>query len=157
VDHAVRIKFSVKDDAVRAELRYATKTVPENARKEMHRAADRIVKQAKLNAPVESGALEDSIRKERSTGDRGRLQLDIVAGGEGDLDRYALIMHESDYELGPRSRAKQQAVGGRAKVGRKFVTRAVNKEKKTIREGIAAVVSQTISRLFSNVRKRLGR
>ena len=146
----MKIKMSVQGaDTVRAELRNGAKKVQENSRKEMHRAADRIVKQAKLNAPVESGSLEESIRKERSTGDNGRLQIDVVAG-EG-LEPYATIMHESDYKLGPDSQDKQDQLPG-VKVGRKYLSRAVTKENKTIREGIAASVSAALSGLIKRMK-----
>jgi hypothetical protein len=121
---------------VAAELRYKATKVPENARKVMRRAADRIVKEAKLNAPVDDHELEDSIHKEISYEGRGRLKIDIVAGGviRGvDVDRYAVVIHEN-YEgtlkkgPGAGTIAKQIANPGRV-IGSKFIQRAVDAER----------------------------
>jgi hypothetical protein len=123
-------------EEVKTQLRYAATKVPDNARKIMHRAADKIVQESKLNAPVDDGELEDSIHKEIGYEGRGRLKIDIVAGGviRGvDVDRYAVIIHEN-YEgtlkkgPGKNTIAKMMANPGRI-VGSKFIQRAVDKQR----------------------------
>lgn len=129
---------------VLSRLRNIGEKVADNARKTMHRSADRVVKEAKLNAPIEEGDLEESITKHVKYEDRGRLAIDITAGGENairNIDQYAAIIHENyeeiirnppqdDYgrELRERTRAKQAANPGRY-VGGKFLERALEEER----------------------------
>lgn len=131
---------------VRLELRNIGDRVVETARKTMHRSAQRIETMAKRMAPVDHGNLEESIHIERSTGDRGRLQLDVVAGGvvNGvDTDQYAAIMHESDYELGWQSIDKQ-ASNPDVVVGRKYLERAAEDEEAKLRPRMIAAVMREI-------------
>lgn len=138
---------------VLAKLRYLSEKIPRTARNQMNRAADKMVAEAKLNAPERSGALVDSIRKEKTYGDKGRLQIDIVAGGTPLTDRYVAEVHEnyegmtapSKYGSGPSARTyeKRRANPGRY-IGEKFLDRAVNDYKgklpKEIMEAIVSVI-----------------
>jgi hypothetical protein len=104
--------------------------VPKQGRKVMDRGADKIVKEAALNAPVDKHNLEDAIHKEKSYEDRGRLKIDIVVGGEVrgvDVDRYAMLIHENYEGMNPGkgTLAKRAANPGRY-VGGKFLERAVD-------------------------------
>lgn len=131
-------------DALVLQLRHVSQTVPDKARKTMHRAADRIVKEAKLNAPVDDKELEDSIRKEISYEARGRLKIDIVMGGmvRGvDVDRYAVAIHENyeAYKAGKNTIAKRAANPGRY-IGSKFLTRAGDKEKDKLMQDMITTV-----------------
>lgn len=138
----MKIQMHSNAGAVAQELRHTGERVVENARKVMHRAAARIVKGAKLRAPVDEHNLEESIHIEKTYGERGRLQIDVVAGGfvnGRDVDEYAVIMHESDYKLGKGSQAKQDANPG-VQVGSKFLERAAEVEEEVLdRVMIAAV------------------
>lgn len=149
----MKIKMKVSGvNELKAAMRHAAGTVPDAARKQMHRGADRIVKEAQKNAPVDKHNLEESIRKEKSYGDRGRLQIDIVAGGEVNgvnVDEYAVIMHESDYNLGPGSQAKQ--AGQQNIVGRKFLERAVDKEAKHMESYTRKSVMTTLIAAFKGI------
>lgn len=114
---------------LQAQLRSVGLLVPANARKVMQSAADQIVKEAKLNAPVDTHALEDSIRQTKSYSTfRGRLQIDIDVGGFVDginVDLYALEVHENyDGRMpGPGTLAKMAANPGRH-IGSKYLERA---------------------------------
>lgn len=133
-------------------MRHAAGTVPDAARKQMHRGSDRIVANAKKMAPVDRHNLEESIRKEKSYGDRGRLQIDIMAGGTVngvDVDQYAVIMHESDYSLGKASRAKQ--AGQSEIVGPKFLERAAMQEAKHMQGYVKKSVFSTLSAIFKGL------
>lgn len=133
-------------------MRHAAATVPDAARKQMHRGADRIVKNAQKMAPVDEHNLEQSIRKEKSYGERGRLQIDITAGGEVNgvnVDDYAVIMHESDYSLGPKSRAKQTAQ--QEIVGPKFLERAALDEGKHMQGYTKKTVFSTLQAIFKGL------
>jgi hypothetical protein len=124
----------------------------------MDRGADKIVKEAQLNAPVDKHNLEDAIHKEKSYEDRGRMRVEIVVGGEVrgvDVDRYAMMVHEN-YEgmlravrkdgsqggPGPGTLAKRAANPGRY-VGEKFLERAVDDQMpKIIAQMSAAIIRE---------------
>jgi hypothetical protein len=138
---------------VLAELRSIGQRVPEAARKTMHRTSDWIVKEAKLNVPVDTHNLEESIRKEVSYGGRGRLQIDITCGGivNGvNVDLYALEVHEN-YEgmtkngPGPGTLEKMKANPGR-KIGSHFLSRAVEEAQKKLRNQMIEAIVKEIRR-----------
>jgi hypothetical protein len=117
-------------DELMAQLRYVAGKVPDNARKVMHRQADKVVKLAQLYAPFDDGELEESIHKEVGHEDNNRLAIDIVAGGivNGvDVDTYAAEMEENYESMkpGPGTIAKREANPG-VYVGGKFLERALN-------------------------------
>jgi ASC-1-like (ASCH) protein len=109
-------------------LRHAADRVKDSARKQMHRSADKIVREAKLNTPVDRHNLEESIRKEVSYGDRRRLQITVIAGGEVNgvnVDQYAALIHEHYESMKPG----KGTIAKRAKypdryIGSKFLERA---------------------------------
>lgn len=138
--------YSVNNEKVVVELHSLGERVVENARKTMHASARRIVKEAQLNAPVDQHNLEKSIHIEKSYGERGRLEITVVAGGtvDGrDVDEYATIMHESIYALGPKSQEKQNAHPERI-IGPKFLERAADKEEETLRSKMVAAIRRVI-------------
>lgn len=123
-----------------AMLRYNAVAIPDKARKTMHRIADRIVKGAKLNAPVDLHNLEDSIHKVARYESRGRLALDIEMGGEVNgvnVDEYAMEVHEHYESMiakngpGDGTAAKRLENPNRY-VGEKFLERAFDDEKQKI-------------------------
>ena len=125
-------------------LRHTGERVADTARKHMHRIADRIVKEARLNAPVDKHNLEESIHKEVDYGYRGRLNISIVMGGVVNgvnVDKYVLEVHESISRMkpGPNTLAKMAANPGR-KIGEKFLERALeenqDKLEKALIEGV---------------------
>lgn len=133
-------------------MRHAAEVVPDAARKQMRRGAVRIVDNAKKMAPVDEHNLEESIRQEKSYGYRNRLQIDIVAGGEVNgvnVDDYAVIMHESDYNLGPKSRQKQ--AGQTEMVGPKFLERAALQEGKHMEGYTKKTVFSTLQAIFKGL------
>ncbi|WP_425284348.1 HK97 gp10 family phage protein [Ancylobacter rudongensis] len=138
-------------------LRNIADTVPSTARKQMTRSAERIVKVAKILVPRDTGLLEESIRIEKSYGTRGRLQIDIVAGGTGEvlrgdgyitLDQYASVVHEH-YEdwvirtngMGPNTLAKQ-AANPEHVIGSKFLERAAVAEEPKLERNIIQSILQ---------------
>lgn len=141
-------------NAVRTELRNIADIVPRTARSQMRRSSERIVKRAKENCPEDFGSLVESIRIERDyEGIRGRLQIDVIAGGKEvlgrngmiDLDQYAWIVHENYWNgvaykngPGPKTLAKIAQYGPR--VGEKFLEEAANfEEPKLISNSIRAI------------------
>lgn len=135
-------------DTLMAKLRYVATTVPENGRKTMHRAADRIVREAKLNTPVDTHNLEATIRKEVEYGFRGRLKINIVMGGVVNgvnVDQYATIIHERYEQVisvngpGEGTLAKRAANPGRY-IGEKFLERALEDNRERLEESIFQAV-----------------
>lgn len=135
----------VKETILR--LRNIGDRVHENARKTMHRAADRIAKRAAQMAPVDKHNLEEAIEKRVTyEGPKGRLAIDVgikdsVNGV--DVSQYAVIMHEGYYELGPKSEEKQVRTG--VKVGRDFLTRAAKEEQEKLAARMIAGVKEDIT------------
>lgn len=139
---------------VRALLRNVASRVPETARKTMHRAADRVVKRAKLYVPEDTTALRESIRKDVAYGYRGRLKIDIIVGAatyvnvkgrEINLDDYALIIHEhySALEPGPGTVAKRAGNPG-VYIGERFLTRAMDDEVETLNRDMNQAVTRIL-------------
>ncbi len=73
---------------------------------------------AKQMAPVLEGDLEGSIKVQETIEVGQRKTFTVITEGVP----YAVYMHENVYELGPLSRAKNEA--GQHQVGRKFMDRA---------------------------------
>lgn len=147
------IKMNVKGaENVVFQLRHTAKVVEDRARKTMHRAADRIVREARLNAPVDRHNLEKSIRKEKSYGYRGRLQIDVVMGGIVDgvnVDNYATEMHENydDYEPGEATKMKQAQHPERI-VGGKFLERAADVERRKLQPTMLEMITSTLREIW---------
>jgi HK97 gp10 family phage protein len=125
-------------------LRNIGERVAENARKTMHRAADKIVERARLMAPVDEGNLEEAIQKDiKYEGKRNRLAIDIVimdtVNGVNVAD-YATYMHEGSYNLGPLSQAKQASTG--VTVGPGFITRAGEEQKIKLEAAMIGAVNE---------------
>lgn len=138
-------------EEVKVQLRYMEEKVADLARKQMHRSAERIVKEAQLNAPVDKHNLEKSIHIEKAYGTRGRLNIDVVAGGvvDGvDVDQYVLEMHEfyENYEPGPATLEKMRQNPDRT-IGSHFLTRAAAKEEPRLNETMIAVIKTVDTKL----------
>lgn len=127
--------------------------VPENARKTMRRAAERIVINAKIYVPEDTGALMNSIRLESSYGTRGRLQINVVAGGQEvinangrmvNLDQYAAIIHETFNEMNAGTRTLQKMAANPGKVGARFLSRAAAEEEGRLQNDMVVAITQTI-------------
>jgi hypothetical protein len=142
-------------DRVRISLRNIAEKVPDGARKVMHRAADDIVKTAKIMTPVDLGNLENSIKILKSYGYRGRLQIDIgvePSGGEVNyngkpinVNDYAAIIHENyeQYKPGKRTLAKRAQYPGYY-IGSGFMTRAAAREEPLLNKQMIDTIERII-------------
>jgi hypothetical protein len=144
--------------SVESMLRNIARRVPDAARGQMKRSAERTVKLAKQMTPEDEGHLADSIRIEKTYGDHGRLQIDIVAGkGRAtrvngrtvDLEQYALLVHEA-YETavapngpGKNTRRKMAANPG-VQIGSGFLVRALQKEAEAFERVMIQVINRAI-------------
>jgi hypothetical protein len=143
----VKMTVKVKGMAsVKMLLRSVGEKVPETARKQMHRSAARIVERAKLYVPEDTEALKNSIRIEKSYGERGRLQIDVIAGDatvfnaagrEIDLNQYAWIIHERYRDMQPGEKTlEKRAANPEAYIGEKFLARASAEEQPKLERNI---------------------
>ena len=121
--------------------------------------AKRIQQRASAYAPVDEGNLEESIKIERVRSEQtGRTSIRVGVDEDHQLPSrpgktvgaYAARMHEGTYNLGPKSLSKQQRLGVR--VGRKFLERALNDEKRQLEAEMLIAIAQTIRR--ANARRR---
>lgn len=108
-----------------AEMSKATRT---KVRKIMIKGGEDILKASIQMTPVKEGDLEAAQHLDVVTDDGNVLSLEIVVGGVGlgrDVDDYATILHEGQYNLGPASQAKNDSNPSDRPVGPKFLERAV--------------------------------
>lgn len=135
-------------DAVVAELRYKAERIADNARKQMHRQADFIVEEARLNAPVDKHNLEKAIQKKVSYGYRGRLQIDIEVGGivNGvNVDLYAAEIHENYESMNPGKGTIQKREDNPDRyVGGKFLERALEANRERVLKAIKNEVDKSL-------------
>lgn len=112
----------------------------------------KVIKRKTINALDAVGAFAAGETKDRTPIDEGFLTEDVeyqVYPNENIVviripinapsAEYAIKMHEDSYNLGPRSAAKAQATG--KLVGRKYITRSLDEEKKPIKEIIKRELS----------------
>lgn len=134
-------------------LKNIAEKVPSHASRAMRRAAQRIVNRAKIYVPEDTEALKNSIRLEAQRGVRGRLEINVIAGGleviniKGrmvNLDQYAAIIHEAyeDMNPGEKSIAKMELYPG--KVGSGFLTRAAEDERETLSRNVIEDITRLI-------------
>jgi len=115
-------------DSVLAGLERISGRATRAARRTEAKYGELIAETARKMAPRKTGRLEREIKHERvSAGGNRRMS---VIGVDLDAVPYALFMHEGweghpNYQLGPESLRKAQAVG--EVVGRKFLQRALDR------------------------------
>lgn len=120
----------------------------------LREAAQIIVEEARANAPIDTGDLENAIvasetRERNSLGQFGQVQVQVgVDVSRLNLEAhdgydYSIKMHEDpNYNLGPLSQAKQD--GSSHTVGYKYLTRALKEKSKEARAVIVAAVKGAI-------------
>lgn len=112
----------------------------------VNKGADAIVKEAQANAPVDTHNLESAIHISERTTRRNNIAINIEVSGVGDDGRdvaeYAMVMHESFYNLGPLSIEKQASDSNHI-IGRKYLERAVDKQKPAIIAAISKAVKDS--------------
>jgi len=96
-----------------------------------------LLREAKKRAPHETGALERGIQSDvRGT------EIFLTAGGEGSA-RYAGVRHDNDYQLRAGSLRKQSS--DNVKVGKNYLKRAIQSNKKKILKGLELVNAGKLS------------
>lgn len=118
----------------------------------MERGAEDVQELARKMSPVDMGNLEKAIKIASDTegiNRRKRFEIyideDMPAEGRKvgiKVGKYSVYMHESIYNLGKKSKAKESAVG--VKVGRKFLERAGEELTPEIVEKVKAAVAKVV-------------
>lgn len=136
-------------------LENVAKKAPKESQKALEEGGNKIKREAIRRAPVDEGNLENAIYgpeddegiKKDYGGIHGRKRFYVGVDGSHETDRldrsvgdYALIMHESVYELGDKSKDKQKD-NPDITVGRKFLESAV--------EDLEAEISAEINEAFA--------
>lgn len=140
--------------AVQARISRTEDNVMSGSLRALRAMADLVVKEAKLNAPIDTGDLESAIVaiEERERTALGRFGQTTIRVGvdvtklrlelHGGFD-YSIPMHEDpDYNLGPRSQIKQNVQGNI--VGYKYLERALKENEAEIRRRVEKAIKEGI-------------
>lgn len=141
--------------AVQLQFRNIALKVPENARKVMHRGAEKAAEMARKMTPEDTQALVDSIRVEAGyQQNSGRLYINVIvankivtlpSGRTLDLNTYALIIHETYSSMNPGDGTlAKMAANPDVIIGEGFMTRAADAVRPKIEQEMIQVVQQTI-------------
>lgn len=148
------VGMSMNSDNVTAKLSRRGEKVEKHSVDVMRKYGDDVLRLARLNVPVKDFYVEDSIVKEENrTGQNRRIEITIgvdsakLASISGKSYDYSIWLHESSYNLGPLSEVKyyiSKAEDPRAKVGNKFLERAIDSVKSDalsdLRKGIKEAI-----------------
>lgn len=123
-----------------------------HTRKALKQGASAIQRDARANAPVDHGVLEEAIVIDDGElgGLTGRKQWTVYVDvnkpsgrGLGTVGDYAGWLHDSfSWNLGPKSQAKSDANGG--KVGPLYLTRAIEDNEEEIKRNLDEAIKRAI-------------
>lgn len=138
---------------VLANMRRIESKVSSESLQALRSGADLLVRMARRNAPIDEGDLEAAIvsrevRNRTALGQFGATNIQVgVDPSLLDLESrkgfdYSIPMHESTYNLGPLSEAKQ--AGQQEIVGSKYLERAMNDLQETIQRKVEEAIKRAI-------------
>ncbi|MGE4192213.1 MAG: HK97 gp10 family phage protein [Pseudodesulfovibrio sp.] len=107
------------------------------------RAGKFAVVEAKKRAPIDKGKLEESITHDTDREQDGSVTTTIRIKQNRKSRKYAVKMHESHYNLGPRSQEKNDT--GSVVVGRKYLERAITENEDELLKILAAEIRKELS------------
>ena len=105
--------------------------MPVKTRRAMNAVGGFLNGEAKDRAPVDEGFLTADISNKTVENNKSFAAI-IYIPSNATSAKYAIPMHENKYFLGKNSKEKLKKVG--VVVGRKFITRALNDNRKNIRK-----------------------
>jgi hypothetical protein len=123
-------KFRFNTSGLSANIRQILNDRPAAARRAMNAVGGYINGEAKELCPVDEGFLTSEISNRTVVNPKSYAAV-IFVPQNGQSAPYAIAMHENHYFLGPNSKLKQKKVG--RIVGRKFITRALDANVRTIK------------------------
>ena len=124
-----KFRFSTREMGRR--IQEAARANGAAALKAMHDTGHYLRGQVQLRTPVDEGNLTADIAMEVVPYQRS-LATVLFIPSNAPSSQYAIPMHEGFYRLGENSREKQRKVN--VFVGRKFITRAIDENRETIKE-----------------------
>lgn len=137
--------------AIKARLARSENKVMDGSLRALRAMGELVAKEARLNAPVDTGELEDAITtiEERTRNSRGQFgQVTIKVGVDVSKLKledhkgydYSIAMHDGVYKLGPLSQEKQDSQGNI--VGYKYLERALRDNEKKVRDAVQRAVER---------------
>lgn len=156
----IRMKV-VNSETVAVNLENIADKVKEGMRQFMIRSADRVVKEAKANAPRDKWNLEESIKAKRAIGSDKRLTIAVEVGGTGpdgtNVDAYAMLVHENYEDLGGPGEGtlEKMKADPTRHIGSKFLERAADQERKNVDKRAMKEVDDIINQGMSDIVKNI--
>lgn len=142
------MKITFDPRAIVAKMAQVGERAEKGGAEALHKGAKEIQKRARMYSPLDHGGLEHAIEyySDRSGINRRRVFYvyinpdapELNSRGEPTgrtVERYAMYMHEGDYNLGKRSQAKAASLG--VEVGPKFLERAADEVMEELNDAIA--------------------
>lgn len=132
-------------------LRNANQSVGKIVEKALNECADDLIRTSSESAPHYKGVLEESSSKDvvvQTSKATATVTYSVKESNSNGDFNYALKMHEDDYNLGEKSRAKQGGTGMSGKnypVGKKYLTRPLYGEAETYKEHITKRLRDSIT------------
>lgn len=137
--------------AIKARLSRSETKVMDGSLRALRAMGELVAREARLNAPVDTGELEEAITtiEERTRNSRGQFgQVTIRVGVDVSKLKledhkgydYSIPMHEGTYDLGPLSLEKQTTQTN--EVGRKYLERALRDNEKKVRDAVQRAVER---------------
>lgn len=120
------------------ELEASTTKTRKESKIAMRRGAKAILEESKAGAPVDEHNLENAHTLSIVRLSKDNIELEITIGGEHggrDVDEYAVQMHEGEYQLGEKSKLKNQS--SPVPVGPYFLDRAIDNHEEDLLQTIA--------------------
>ena len=127
-------EFTVSTYQFKAAIRRLLSEFPDIRHKAMVEAAQTMRREAQLRCPVDEGNLTNDIAADTEIYPKSE-QACVYVPVNAPSSKYAIPMHEHDYELGENSKIKQGKVS--VVVGKGYLTRAITENIKSIMGGIA--------------------
>lgn len=124
-------KFRFNTRELAAGIRSVLMAQPLKAQRAMNAVGGYLAGEAKDRAPIDGGFLTADITNKLIVNPKS-YSTAIYIPSNATSSEYAVAMHEGIYNLGVDSQDKQRKVGKR--VGRKFITRAIDENRGDIRK-----------------------
>ena len=123
--------FRYKTSELGRKVQEQLQAMPYKTQRAMNAVGGFLNGEAKDRAPVDEGFLTADISNKTVENNKSFAAVIYIPSNAASA-KYAIPMHENTYQLGENSKKKQTKVG--VPVGRKFITRALDDNRKQIRQ-----------------------
>lgn len=128
-------------------MKFIGKESLEVAADTLEEKAEDIQDLAKRQAPVDTHNLENAIKIDGPNIGRDKVEIEVYV--EGQKNDYDVIMHEGTYNLGKKSKAKQESDMS-VRVGDKYLARAYEE----LQPSIKKAVQKDLNNLYRRFKRR---